>query len=143
MNPFLLKLQEFLRAHEAMLPIALVSGVALAAVAAALLVWIRSRAWASKLERSHSEYAKVTEASISSLRSALDGIGAQLEELRRCPPIPPPAPPRPNLNLSKRSQALRMHRHGEPAEQIAAALELPKQEVDLLLKVHRLVIRNL
>ena len=48
--------------------------------------------------------------------------------------------PKPGLNLSKRSQALRMHRRGEAPEQIAEALELPLQEVDLLLKVHRIVI---
>ena len=50
--------------------------------------------------------------------------------------------PKHGLNLSKRSHALRMHRRGEGAEQIAAALELPRQEVDLLLKVHRIIISN-
>ena len=43
--------------------------------------------------------------------------------------------PKPALNLTSRSQALRMHRHGEPPERIAAALDVPRQEVDLLLKV--------
>jgi hypothetical protein len=33
-----------------------------------------------------------------------------------------------------------MHRHGESAEQIAGALQVPRQEVDLLLKVHRIVL---
>jgi len=36
-----------------------------------------------------------------------------------------------------------VYRRGEPPDQIAAALDLPLQEVDLLLKVHRVVIRNL
>jgi hypothetical protein len=35
-----------------------------------------------------------------------------------------------------------MHRRGEGAEQIAAELELPRQEVDLLLKVHRIILSN-
>jgi hypothetical protein len=35
-----------------------------------------------------------------------------------------------------------MHRHGEGAEQIAAALDLPRQEVELLLKVHRIVLSS-
>jgi hypothetical protein len=35
-----------------------------------------------------------------------------------------------------------MHRHGEGAAQIASALELPRQEVDLLLKVHRIILSS-
>jgi hypothetical protein len=50
--------------------------------------------------------------------------------------------PRPGLNLNKRSQALRLHRRGDPAEQIATALELPLQEVQLLLKVQRIVLSS-
>jgi hypothetical protein len=42
-----------------------------------------------------------------------------------------------SLNLNKRSQALRMHRRGDPPEAIASALHLPRNEVELLLKVHR------
>ena len=53
--------------------------------------------------------------------------------------VPPPAT-RSGFNLSKRSQAIRMSRRGETPSQIAAALELPQGEVDLLLKVHRLVV---
>jgi hypothetical protein len=47
------------------------------------------------------------------------------------------------INLSRRSQALRMHRKGDRPEQIAAALEVPRQEVELLLKVHQIVLDNL
>jgi hypothetical protein len=36
-----------------------------------------------------------------------------------------------------------MHRKGDPPDRIAAALEVPLQEVDLLLKVHRIVLSNL
>ena len=52
-------------------------------------------------------------------------------------------PPRAGLNLEKRSQALRMHRRGESPAQIAAVLEIPLQEVELLLKVHRIVLRSI
>jgi hypothetical protein len=47
-----------------------------------------------------------------------------------------PTPPRSGLNLNKRSQAIRMSRRGEQAEKIAASLNLPQREVELLLKVH-------
>ena len=76
------------------------------------------------------------------LRDAVEGLAAQVHELQKAPPAAAldPAVPRPGLNLSKRSQALRMHRRGESADKIAAELQLPRQEVDLLLKVHRIVL---
>jgi len=45
-----------------------------------------------------------------------------------------------SVNVGKRSLALRMHRRGESPEQIAATLNIPRNEVDLLLKVHHAVI---
>jgi len=47
---------------------------------------------------------------------------------------------RPGMNLSRRSQALRLHRRGETPEQIACALAAPTAEVRLLLKIHRIVM---
>ena len=35
-----------------------------------------------------------------------------------------------------------MHRRGDPPEQIAASLEIPLQELDLLVKVHRIVMSS-
>lgn len=43
------------------------------------------------------------------------------------------------LNLTRRAQALRMKRRGESPSTIAAALRLPRNEIDLLLKIQRLV----
>lgn len=40
------------------------------------------------------------------------------------------------LNITKRSQALRMSRSGDSPERIAAALGIARSEVQLLLKVH-------
>jgi hypothetical protein len=50
----------------------------------------------------------------------------------------PSLPPRSSLNVSKRTQVLRLSRRGEPPEKIAALLGLPIREVELLLKVHAL-----
>jgi len=47
------------------------------------------------------------------------------------------------LNMTRRAQALRMHRRGDQPDQIAAVLDIPRQEVDLLLKVHHIVLDNL
>ena len=81
------------------------------------------------------------DAGLQAIRDSVDALAAQLHDLQNHPGVAPsPGLPKPGFNLSKRSHALRMHRHGERAEQIAAALELPRQEVDLLLKVHRIVL---
>jgi hypothetical protein len=54
-------------------------------------------------------------------------------------PITPPSP-KASLNLNKRTQVLRMSRRGERSENIAASLSLPRREVELLLKIHALVL---
>jgi hypothetical protein len=53
-----------------------------------------------------------------------------------------PHPPPSGLNLTKRSQVIRMSRRGERAENIAASLSLPRGEVDLLLKINALVVNS-
>jgi hypothetical protein len=84
------------------------------------------------------------DAELQALRDSLEALAAQLHDLQNHPPVaPPPGLPKPGINLSKRSHALRMHRRGEAPEQIASTLELPRQEVDLLLKVHRIVLSSL
>lgn len=43
------------------------------------------------------------------------------------------------LGSTVRIQALRMIKHGDPPEQIAGALNLPRTEVELLIKVQKLM----
>lgn len=47
----------------------------------------------------------------------------------------------PNLNGTVRSKVLKMHRLGQPVDRIADNLRVPKGEVDLLVKVHQIVMR--
>ncbi len=54
-----------------------------------------------------------------------------------------PAPARSGLNLSKRTQVLRMHRSGQDSASIASALSVARSEVDLLIKVHLIALENL
>jgi hypothetical protein len=82
------------------------------------------------------------------LDAATVALLAQIEEMRnelreaeqRTAQLVPPAPPKSGLNLSRRTQVIRMSRHGEDAESIASRLGLPKNEVVLLLKVHNLAV---
>ncbi|MBV8820838.1 MAG: hypothetical protein JO022_20930 [Acidobacteriaceae bacterium] len=77
-------------------------------------------------------------------------ISAQLDEMRtmvreaeqRAGVLVAPTAPRSGLNLSKRSQVLRMSRMGQNSDHIATALSLPKREVDLLLKVQKIVLTS-
>ena len=46
---------------------------------------------------------------------------------------------RPGMNLNKRTQALRQYRLGQASGEIAKSLDMPKTQVDLLLKVHHIV----
>ncbi len=45
------------------------------------------------------------------------------------------------VNNTLRSKVLKMHRLGQSPDRIAGALRVPKGEVDLLVKVHRIVMR--
>jgi hypothetical protein len=47
-----------------------------------------------------------------------------------------------SLNLSRRSQALRLHRRGESPSEIASTMGIPVQEVRLLIKVHEIVMSS-
>jgi hypothetical protein len=77
------------------------------------------------------------EAEVGRLRSAITELRASVADTEQKASImTPPAPPGSGFNLTHRGQAIRMYRRGERPEQIAAALSLPLNEVELLLKVH-------
>jgi len=118
--------------------------LAVAAIAVSFFATWRTKALADLLD--HRTRARIDQlhATIAALQGALDAQGGRLSDLEHQPhPAVVPVAPRAGLNLSKRSQALRMHRKGDPPERIAAALEVPQQEVDLLIKVHRIVLGHL
>jgi hypothetical protein len=46
-----------------------------------------------------------------------------------------------SVNNTLRSKVLKMHRLGQAPDRIAGALRVPKGEVDLLVKVHKIVMR--
>jgi len=79
-------------------------------------------------------------AALDSLGGRIEALAARLEDVRAVPHGGNYAPARLGINLSRRSQALRLHRRGESAGQIAAELGIPVQEVKLLLKVHEIVM---
>jgi hypothetical protein len=91
--------------------------------------------------------------SVAELEKGVTDLNASMEDVRKAktaaPPVPlPPMPipmrpsePRPGMqgiNLTLRTQILRMKRRGENAKFIAAALQIPLGEVTLILKMEQL-----
>jgi len=81
-------------------------------------------------------------------RDAAAAATAEIEEMRaefraaeqRTAQLVPPPPIKSGLNLNRRTQVLRMFRHGEDGLEIARKLGLPRSEVALLIKVHKMAV---
>jgi hypothetical protein len=126
------------------LPFAILSGLVLAAVALSFFSLVRSKALVRDAEQRARAGQEQCEVILETLREGQNSLAAELREIRQETPLMVASTlPKPGLNLTKRSQALRMHRRGDPPDRIAASLDIPLQEVDLLLKVHRIVISNI
>lgn len=97
--------------------------------------------WAAKCELAHERTQRLTEAAklseqVAQLRRDVLRLTEEVARPEQPPAVAVPTggvPP--SFNLNKRSQALRMHRRGESSDKIAAFLQIPKGEVDLLIKI--------
>jgi len=122
-------------------PLALLCGISLGSAALSFLVLARARGLALVAERRARAQTGQLGSTLEAVGKAVESLSEQVRELRQHSAGAVDAGAiRPCLNLSKRSQALRMNRRGDPPEQIAATLSISRQEVDLLLKVHRIVM---
>jgi len=103
-----------------------------------------ARKAAAAAETARQEFAAAIAAVQSRVEAVAESLSASIQEaMRDVPPPPMPGAPKSCMNLSKRSQALRLRRKGDSPEQIAQTLEIPRQEVDLLLKVHDIIFSTL
>ena len=98
---------------------------------------------AARLDRrSQDKWTALSEA-VSALRTELGRVREEMCEIQEhSGMLVPPAPTASGFNLNKRGQVLQMHRRGQAPEQIATTLGLPRTEVDLLLKVHQIVLEQ-
>jgi hypothetical protein len=123
------------------LPWAILCGLVLAAVATSFFSLFRSKAMIRSANDRVRDAQTQFEQEIEAVRQTVDGLAAQVQDVQQQSRVMvAPGLPKPGLNLTKRSQALRMHRRGDSPDLIAATLEVPLQEVDLLIKVHRIVL---
>jgi hypothetical protein len=122
---------------------AILYGLVLAGLAASLLALFCARRIVRDAEKRDMALTERSETALNAMRTDLAALGGRLEEARSDAETAATAVIRPGFNLSKRSQALRMHRRGDAPERIATALGVPCQEVHLLLKVHRMLLEGL
>jgi hypothetical protein len=80
------------------------------------------------------EQKKQEDSAVIALNLAGD-LETMRQSVRALEAAPASQPAGQGINLSKRAQALRMCRRGESIATIAAALQTPRNEIDLLLKV--------
>jgi len=126
------------------IPLAILCALALAATGVSFFALFCAKALASNVGRRISDLESRVQSALLATETKLAELAAEARDRDLQPAAPVvPARLRPGLNLSTRSQVLRLHRHGEPAENIARVLEVPRQEVDLLLKVHGIVMKNI
>lgn len=126
-----------------LIPLAVVCSVGLAAVALSFLAILQTASSRRTLDARVKSRQVQWEAALQATKEAVKELTTQVHQIES-QSLPAPVPHlRPGFNLSTRSQALRMHRRGENAAQIAASLQVSAQEVELLLKVHQIVLQNL
>jgi hypothetical protein len=119
---------------------ALVCGLVLGLVALNLVSLLRARSLADAARREARAARLAQDSAMERLGSRLDALAARVEDVGAVPHGVPAVAEKGGINLSRRSQALRLHRRGEPAAEIAASLGIPVQEVQLLIKVHEIVM---
>ena len=121
-------------------PVAVMCSLGLGGVVLSVVAILQSSSSARLLDRRTKARQKELEAAFEAAQETVRGLAREIDQIQGQSPA---APARRSLNLSTRSQALRMHRRGDTAGQIAAALQVPLQEVELLLRVHNIVLEHL
>jgi hypothetical protein len=104
---------------------------------ASLACFVSAKREVYRLRRNGDETQTALARKLEQVQSAVAQIGEQKTEAPATPTARPSL--RPSLNLTRRTQALRMRRRGESVESIAAALAAPRNEIELLLKVYEIV----
>lgn len=118
-------------------------GLLAAAMTVCLYLFLTLKAEIQALRRRSRRHEEATNFAFAEVRAALTDVRTAVVAVEQMAQSAPPAPalPSASINLTKRSQVLRMAKRGERSEQIAATLRVPQNEVDLLLKVQRAVLR--
>jgi mannose/fructose-specific phosphotransferase system component IIA len=109
-------------------------GMLAAGLIACLSLFLALKLEVRAVRRRAQESRDALAAQVQQMESALGHIRQSVTDIEERPGAVSPG-----LNLTRRAQALRMHRRGESVETIAAALSAPRNEIDLLLKVQAML----
>lgn len=122
---------DWLRLDWLLSPIGLFAFLALALVAC-LALFLSMKREIALVRRSLAESRDSAAVSVATLTTELSGFRQQMENTEE------PVRAGQELNLTRRTQALRMQHRGESSATIASALRVPRNEIDLLLKIQKL-----
>lgn len=103
-----------------------------------LFLFISLKAETGALRMSGRSEVKDLENTLNGMKLQIEGVETYLRDAQG----PSAAPGLTSINFTRRAKALRMHRRGESPASIAAALGAPQNEVDLLIKVSRLMAKS-
>ena len=102
-----------------------------------LAIWVSARSETRAASRELERLRISTESTIKDLTAQIQEMRA--EPASETPPAPAPIMNMQGFNLTTRTKVLRMHRRGETASSIAAALGVQHEEVELLLKLDQML----
>ncbi|HEU5023038.1 MAG TPA: hypothetical protein VFT60_14155 [Bryobacteraceae bacterium] len=106
-----------------------------------LTLWISTRMDVRAARKLFEGYREATDAKLEELRAAVEKAA---ETVKAAPaPVTAPVAAGPlsvqGLDLTNRTKALRMARRGEPVASISASLGVAQEEIELLLKLEKLL----
>ncbi|HXE64359.1 MAG TPA: hypothetical protein VN519_12515 [Bryobacteraceae bacterium] len=121
--------------------IAILCGVLGIGMLGSLTLWISTKMDVRAVKKALDGYREATEAKIEELRAGLEKAAEAMKTTAAPATAPVAAGPLSvqGLDLTNRTKALRMARRGEPVGSIAASLGVAQEEIELLLKLERLL----
>jgi hypothetical protein len=115
-----------------------------AALILSVALFFNAKAEIGRLRRILDAEMERNRQTVRACETRLDSLSAQLAEVgARGGASAALASTPASLNVSKRGQVLRLHRAGKTSEQICESMAVPRTEVDLLIKVHQLMLEQI
>lgn len=108
-------------------------------LAGSVSLWLWTKVEAHATGKAFEEFRTTTESRIRDLEARLPSSEENGPEILEVPAVSRPLTAQ-GLNLTTRTKALRMHRRGETISSIAATLQVQQEEVDLLVKLDRMLL---
>lgn len=123
-------------------PAALLVGFALAAFGMSVFLLLRAHSLLQAADTGVRSKDAAEGASMAELRAGLETLAREVREMERRPDFAADNN-RAGMNITRRTQVLRLHKRGESIQAITAALGLRRHEVELLVKIHGIAMTEI